>query len=801
MVTQTAGVDQYVCEDEAYLAADPPGPTGHGLWTKLSASGVFEDSTLFNTRVYNLGPGVNTFQWTVWENGCSNTTQVHVYNNKLDVYAGPDDITNVPSYTLNAQQPTTDQTGTWTIISGSGTFSNQNAYDATVSGLQYGVNIYRWSIVDNVTGCSGYDDVNIIYNGLTVDAGPDQDICKDSTQLNAQEVAGADAQYWLALQGAPVFEDPNDPQTMIYNVRRGVTILTWNVTKNGFTTQDTVVINNYNFDTEAGDEQKLCYDTTTLDAETILNYGMPIDWSQVDMSWQIVEGGGVLADNTDPKTQVSSIAAGHTLLRWTIRRNDYPGVEACTASDTVSLYYYALPATEFAMDPELGRGCHPLTVSFVNKTDYNDVIPGTQFVWNFANMQEVTVPYYDTITRTFYNESDVDSVYPIWLVQRVQVADGIVCSDTVEHDVTVYAVPDVDFSPSPLVQYYPQTNVHIENLCSTNFDRYQWDFGDGTGVVQDSYIPYFDHDYYNAGWGTYLITLTVWNNRCSNTDSQTVVILAPPPQSPPYATNSTEGCQPLTVHLYPQVLYTTPGKSEYRWVIERENDTGVVATLYDPEPVYSFTESGTYFVTLWVTAEGTNPPWAWTEIRTDTIVVYPKPKAAFTFEPNRVMVNELVHCYNYSEGGSQYLWNFGVIDSSYLSSEYEPVVSYPAPGRYYISLKVFSDKGCTDEVTAEEPVEVLPEGRLLFPTAFTPGSPIAIDREFKPKYEGEIASYELQIYNRWGQLLFISNDIDKGWDGTIGGSPAPQDVYAYKATVKFRSGLTKTYTGSVTLLR
>jgi len=49
-----------------------------------------------------------------------------------------------------------------------------------------------------------------------------------------------------------------------------------------------------------------------------------------------------------------------------------------------------------------------------------------------------------------------------------------------------------------------------------------------------------------------------------------------------------------------------------------------------------------------------------------------------------------------------------------------------------------------------------------------------------------VASYEVYIFDRWGGVIFHSTNMDEGWDGTISGNPAPNDVYVWKATYKLQ---------------
>ena len=811
-VRQTAGDDQYICDTFTTLAADPPGPNGYGVWSVIGGSGTFENSTYFGTRVWGLYDGVNTFMWTVYENGCSGSSIVHIYNNRFDVDAGEDQVVTVPNATLNAQSfPYPPYIGTWTVSGGGGVFVDNHDPNTVVSGLQYGVNTFTWTVYNEETGCSASDNVNVIYNGFIVDAGPSQYICSDTTHLNATEVTNATT-YWSIVLGGCQFEDPTDPHTFIYNINRGVNILKWNVYKNGFLASDTVAIYNYQFSTDAGENQDLCVDSTQLNATAILNAGIPVDSADWHGQWFIINGQGSFADRYSPNTMIYNLGAGDNHLRWEVERTDYPGVGVCKAVDSVIINYHKMPPSDFVMDPENGKGCNPLTVQFINNTPTSDTLPGTLYQWNFANQDEVTVGYDTVLSHTFYNfSSDTDSVYTVTMVAKVQVADGVVCTDTVQKTVTVWAVPVVDFAPIPSVTEFPQTDIQIENNCSPNYEVYLWDFGDGQSLVQHNYVDYFIHTYQN--WGDYWITLEVHNQHCSAIDSHLVRIIAPVPISA--GSNNVKGCSPLKLQLYAMVNYTTDSLSQYRWeILYKKNPDDLpdtFAVIHQKDPIVKFTEDGYYYATIYATGEGTNPPWTFVKIRTDTIEVYPVPLADFDVEPKLVMADmQPIATYNYSENAVKYEWNFGLPDSSAISYEFEPTFIYTKEGKYYITLKVWSDKGCMDVKTLEEPVVVLASGDLVFPTAFIPdpagpkgGVP---DNEldnsvFIPKNRSAVAEYHLQIFNRWGELIYESDDVNVGWDGYVNGKIAPQDVYVYKADVKFTNGIRKTYRGTVTLLR
>jgi gliding motility-associated-like protein len=121
-------------------------------------------------------------------------------------------------------------------------------------------------------------------------------------------------------------------------------------------------------------------------------------------------------------------------------------------------------------------------------------------------------------------------------------------------------------------------------------------------------------------------------------------------------------------------------------------------------------------------------------------------------------------------------------------------------GEYKVSLS--NGRNCTTEDYIF--IDTLCSDVIFFPNAFTPNNDL-INDEFKA-YSIQTYFYELLIYNRWGNLIYISNDINDGWDGTYQNTPAPQDVYVYYCTYEIVNNKTnkisrKEKTGMFTLYR
>jgi len=140
-------------------------------------------------------------------------------------------------------------------------------------------------------------------------------------------------------------------------------------------------------------------------------------------------------------------------------------------------------------------------------------------------------------------------------------------------------------------------------------------------------------------------------------------------------------------------------------------------------------------------------------------------------------------------------WDFG--DGS-QSNERHPRYAYTNEGNYLVSLTVYDEMGYCSSVHTQE-VNVTRSYRIMYPTAFTPLGPE--NRFFKPKTKG-VKSMRLSIFNSWGDLIYMSEDIhDQGWDGRNNGRIQPAGNYAFKVEVTTVLGEMVTDSGRFTLIR
>jgi gliding motility-associated-like protein len=173
----------------------------------------------------------------------------------------------------------------------------------------------------------------------------------------------------------------------------------------------------------------------------------------------------------------------------------------------------------------------------------------------------------------------------------------------------------------------------------------------------------------------------------------------------------------------------------------------------------------------------------------------PKVVANFSYTPNRQEMLEDVLFKNLSQNATNYDWDFGDNDISNLS---DPVHQYPLGGDYKVTLIASNADGCPDTIT--KPIHIKNKALYWVPNAFTPRKTENMNDKFGLETPLQIHRFSMLIYNRWGEVIFRSNDVADRWDGTVNGEFVMSDVYSYIITFYDIDGYIFKYNGIVTLL-
>lgn len=420
------------------------------------------------------------------------------------------------------------------------------------------------------------------------------------------------------------------------------------------------------------------------------------------------------------------------------------------------------------------KGCVPLTVHFKDLLQQ-----GVKYYWLFADGSPMQITTSSTNAHTFNNVG----TYNVMLIAE----DSSKCNirDTSYLKIVVSAKKaTLDFNavklpPCENLSYQFVNTSTAANGSFTN-QSFSWDFGDGTAPLIAG-TNTVNHTY--AAPGTYTVKLYLRDTSfCNYPDSLIKTVRLNPLVDARFTFNH-RSCDPDTVHFVNQSLAGT----SFIW----QFDNGTVFST-DENPDYIFTAPGTYKVRLIAIDPNTCNGRDTSEY--STIIVFATPNADFDWSPNPPLTNIPVSFTNLSTGAVTYLWNFG---DATTSTDVNPVHEYIATGSWSVLLIATNKVGCVDSV--RKTVRSLVETLVAVPNAFTPGK-FGSNSVIMVKGFG-IKAIKWDIYNRWGERVFTTDNKNVGWNGYYKGKLQPMDVYAYTLDVEFSDGQKLRKTGDITLLR
>jgi gliding motility-associated-like protein len=189
-------------------------------------------------------------------------------------------------------------------------------------------------------------------------------------------------------------------------------------------------------------------------------------------------------------------------------------------------------------------------------------------------------------------------------------------------------------------------------------------------------------------------------------------------------------------------------------------------------------------------------PYACRDTTNAHLLVLPGPHAEFSVIPGLLIEgdNDTIQFINHSTQYVFYSWDFG---DGTTDTAFSPLHVYPEPGFYTVTLTVVDSLGCTDVYSLT--LHVVYELGLYVPNAFTPNGD-GLNDAFNVGH-WNVLEFHIQIFSRWGEMIFESWDKNFQWSGHYHDEPTQEGVYVWKIDAVVLGG-TKVYrAGSVTLIR
>jgi gliding motility-associated-like protein len=329
---------------------------------------------------------------------------------------------------------------------------------------------------------------------------------------------------------------------------------------------------------------------------------------------------------------------------------------------------------------------------------------------------------------------------------------------------------------------------YIVDPFGTTLDAHSWDFGDpasGANNTSSDVNPVHNFSYA----GTFWVTLTVTSSQgCTDYLSIPVVVEAIP--AIPIIEDTV--CRGFGAVLY--AANPLQGSTTLEWFYTAIGQEPFQTGNYFNTPPLDFTTQ--YFVAMrddagclspktGIVAYVVNEPWVDISATVQELEL-----------PNAIL--EIVVDTVYSAPIFSYLWDFGDGSTSTLAN---PVHQYTETGTYDVSLLITNWFGCTFTQNWPNYVEVTKNIRIFIPTAFTPNGEGTDENETFHITTTLITQLHIDIFDRWGKVIFASDDLNFQWDGKLGGDPLPEGVYTYLIRATEWEGAKVTRSGTITLLR
>jgi gliding motility-associated-like protein len=352
------------------------------------------------------------------------------------------------------------------------------------------------------------------------------------------------------------------------------------------------------------------------------------------------------------------------------------------------------------------------------------------------------------------------------------------------------AVASLAVNPAPTPNVQSNSPVCLNqslNLTATGGLTYSWT--GPNGFISNLQNPSFNATSM-AYSGNYMVTVTDANN-CSATAVLNATV-NPLPTATIFSGNN-RGCAPICVTFSVQ---SSPAAATTNWILgdgSFTNNSNTASRCYNAAGIYTVSAS--------VTDNNGCPGTA-----VYTVEAYPQPVADFNHAPIKPIINVDgdVSFTDASHGPPIVSWNWYFMNTAqYQSTEQNPHFNYTEPGSYPVALIVKSEQGCLD--TLIKLIEVGEDFGIYVPNAFTPNGD-GLNDTFQPKGFG-IVKYEMQIFDRWGEKIFETNDFEKGWDGIrqkkndVNYTVSKEDVYTWRIKVTSVFGKAHEYTGHVTIIK
>ncbi len=394
--------------------------------------------------------------------------------------------------------------------------------------------------------------------------------------------------------------------------------------------------------------------------------------------------------------------------------------------------------------------CGGLTIQFNNLSS-----GAAHYLWNFGD--GTTLSDTSNVKNPSYTYPDTGK-YTVTLIVYGSTPG---CNDTSTQVFDVFPPLNPSFVP-PAGQCIVGNSFNF--TAGGQFSTYStflWNFT-GFATPTTSVLQNPNGISYNQ-YGNFPVAITVTTKTCTKTFIDTIRVY--PNTQALFNVNNAIGCQPLSVPFTNQSIYGTG--VHFLW------NFGDGTNSTQQNPIHAYQDTGFFNVTLTVNTTAGCVGTSSVSVN-GAIHVLPGPRTGFIVKPTHTDIyHDIITFTDTSKNITQQTVTMG--DGStlnYLPHTHE----YGSYGTFTITQIAISSNGCSD--TTEHIVLIDKDFTFYVPNSFSPNGDTH-NGVFKTVSFG-IYDFTIEIYDRWGKLVFESSDPEQGWDGTYHGKKCPEDIYVYK---------------------
>jgi gliding motility-associated-like protein len=394
---------------------------------------------------------------------------------------------------------------------------------------------------------------------------------------------------------------------------------------------------------------------------------------------------------------------------------------------------------------------------------------------------------------------------------KLAYTDNNGCADTEIYVLMVRTKPEIKITT---VNPYPQCEnspFPVQSVSNFNNKSIQWTITNGSDgkidqpTSENIVYTHGTQDAVNKKATLKVATIPLANDVCPPAADSILIVIHPYPQLDPLT--SANGCVPLATNWTVTETKGIPASQlSYLWVF----GNGDSSTFATPSNIM-YPKQGKYSVKVTVTNNTPDGGACATTISgTENVEAYPLPVAYFETDPSYsttvalpkfTMINKTTVESNPFNPTLSYVWDFGTGNANDTAMSSNPRFAYSRDtGLYQISMIASTDKGCKD--TFMRKVFIGPDIIVFIPDIFTPNVEGPQTNETFNVVATNFKTFNLTIFNRWGEKLFETNNVNEGWNGKdFKGVDCQQGVYVYHVVITSFEDKEYVYDGTVTLLR